>query len=147
MYCIHRTTLPSKYYLIFQMRKSWLPEVKYYITVAYVFNGGVEIFTTSKIILFSTTPVCLSFQLVWNSTGLHSKICSSTKFQGNLIITFCFDRCSALRWGGIVNFTSVGCCCLKWCSAFRGLPKFTVRGNFYSIINKLTSLTALLPTW
>lgn len=108
MYCIHKTTLQSRYYLIFQMRKLWLPAVKCHIKMISAFHGGVGIFITSKSILLTTTPNCFSFQLVWNSAGLCLKICSSLKFQRNLITTFCFDRCAAFRLWSIVNFTSVG---------------------------------------
>lgn len=77
--------------------------------MTYVFNGGVGIFITSKIILHTTTPTCFSFQLVWNSAGLYySKMCSFIKCQGNLMTTLCFGGCAGLRRGGIVNFTSVG---------------------------------------
>lgn len=110
MYRIHRTSLQSRYYLIFQMRKLWLPAVKCRIKMIYVLHGGVGIFITSKSILLTATRNYFSFQLVWNSAGLYPKICSSIKFQGNLITTFCFDRCAALRRWSTVNFTSVG----KW---------------------------------
>lgn len=112
IYCIHRASLQSKFYLIFQMRKLWLPKIKYLIKMTYMFNGGVGLFITSKITPFTTTT-CLSFQWVWNPAELYSTICSSMKFQGNLIITFCSDRCAALRRRGGVCFTSMSCCWLN----------------------------------
>lgn len=74
---------------------------------------GAGLFITSKIILLTTPPTCLSCQGVWNLAGLYSEICSSMKFQGNLIITLSSDRCAASGRWGIVHFTSVSCCWVK----------------------------------
>lgn len=100
--CIVSTEQPYKLDIISFSRLenhdcSWLN-----ITLQHhVFHGGTGIFMMSKITLVTTTSTCPSFQLGWNSAGLHSEVCSSMKFQANWIITFWFDRWAAFRRRGI----------------------------------------------